>query len=68
MKLRSALQEEEMDPCDVALIWLLQQANCLKLYCSQHETDQLTTQLQERKKDPLYKQLAHAAAGVVAVN
>ncbi len=57
--IRSAVQEEEMDPCDVALIWLLQQANCLKQYFSKHETDQLKKKLKEMKKDPLNKQLAN---------
>ena len=73
-------QEEEMDPCDVALIWLLQQANCLKQYFLKHETDQLKKKLKEMKKDPLNKQLANmidyvsdmaaviAAAVIVAVN
>ena len=56
--IRSAVQEEEMDPCDVALIWLLQQANCLKQYFSKHETDQLKDRLKEMKKDPQNKQLA----------
>ncbi len=80
MKLRSALQEEEMDSCDAALIWLLQQANCLKQYFSKHETDQLKNRLKEMKKDPVNKQIANmidyvsdmaaviAAAVVVAVN
>lgn len=69
-----------MDPCDVALIWLLQQANCLKQYFLKHETDQLKKKLKEMKKDPLNKQLANmidyvsdmaaviAAAVIVAVN
>lgn len=52
-------QEEEMDLCDVALIWLLQQANCLKQYFLKHETDQLKKKLKEMKKDPLNKQLAN---------
>ena len=80
MKLRSALQEEEMDSCDAALIWLLQQANCLKQYFSKHETDQLKNRLKEMKKDPVNKQIANmidyvsdmaaviAAAVIVAVN
>ena len=78
--IRSAVQEEEMDPCDVALIWLLQQANCLKQYFSKHETDQLKDRLKEMKKDPVNKQIANmidyvsdmaaviAAAVIVAVN
>ena len=57
--IRSAVREEEMDPCDVALIWLLQQANCLKQYFLKHETDQLKKKLKEMKKDPLNKQLAN---------
>ena len=48
-----------MDPCDVALIWLLQQANCLKQFFLKHETDQLKKKLKEMKKDPLNKQLAN---------
>ena len=48
-----------MDPCDVVLIWLLQQANCLKQYFLKHETDQLKKKLKEMKKDPLNKQLAN---------
>ena len=56
--IRSAVQEEEMAPCDVALVWLLQQTNCLKQYFSKHESDQLKQKLKEMKKDPQNKQLA----------
>ena len=56
--IRSAAQEEEMAPCDVALVWLLQQTNCLKQYFSKHESDQLKQKLKEMKKDPQNKQLA----------
>lgn len=56
--IRSAVQEEEMAPCDVALVWLLQQTNCLKQYYSKHESDQLKQKLKEMKKDPQNKQLA----------
>ena len=78
--IRLAVREEEMHPRDVALVWLLQQANCLKQYFSKHETDQLKNRLKEMKKDPMNKQLANmidyvsdmtaviAAAVVVAVN
>ncbi len=56
--IRSAVKEEEMAPCDVALVWLLQQTNCLKQYFSKHESDQLKQKLKEMKKDPQNKQLA----------
>ena len=56
--IRSAVQEEEMAPRDVALVWLLQQTNCLKQYFSKHESDQLKQKLKEMKKDPQNKQLA----------
>ena len=42
----------------VALVWLLQQTNCLKQYFSKHESDQLKQKLKEMKKDPQNKQLA----------
>ena len=57
--IRLAMQEEEMAPRDVALVWLLQQTNCLKQYFSKYETDQLKKKLKEMKKDPLNKQLAN---------
>lgn len=78
--IRSAVREEEMSPRDVALIWILQQTNCLKQYFSKHETDQLKRKLKEIKKDPLNKQLANmidyvsdmtavmAAVAVTAIN
>lgn len=78
--IRSAVREEEMSPPDVALIWILQQTNCLKQYFSKHETDQLKRKLKEIKKDPLNKQLANmidyvsdmtavmAAVAVTAIN
>ena len=56
--IRSAVKEEEMAPRDVALVWLLQQTNCLKQYFSKHESDQLKQKLKEMKKDPQNKQLA----------
>ena len=56
--IRSAVREEEMAPRDVALVWLLQQTNCLKQYFSKHESDQLKQKLKEMKKDPQNKQLA----------
>ena len=56
--IRSAVRAEEMTPRDVALVWLLQQTNCLKQYFSKHETDQLKKKLKEMKKDPVNKQLA----------
>lgn len=56
--IRSAVQEEEMAPRNVALVWLLQQTNCLKQYFSKHESDQLKQKLKEMKKDPQNKQLA----------
>lgn len=78
--IRSAVREEEMSPRDVALIWILQQTNCLKQYFSKHETDQLKKKQKEMKKDPLNKQLANmidyvgdmtavmAAVAVTAIN
>lgn len=62
--IRSAVKEEEMAPCDVALVWLLQQTNCLKQYFSKHESDQLKQKLKEMKKDPQNKQLAEMIAYV----
>ena len=56
--IRSAVKEEEMAPRDVALVWLLQQTNCLKQYFSKHESNQLKQKLKEMKKDPQNKQLA----------
>lgn len=56
--IRSAVQEEEMDPHDAALVWLLQQANCLKQYFSKHETDRLKKRLKEMKRDPQNRQLS----------
>lgn len=56
--IRLAVKEEEMAPRDVALVWLLQQTNCLKQYFSKHESDQLKQKLKEMKKDPQNKQLA----------
>ena len=62
--IRSAVKEEEMAPRDVALVWLLQQTNCLKQYFSKHESDQLKQKLKEMKKDPQNKQLAEMIAYV----
>lgn len=57
-ELRTAVREDELTPREVALIYLLEEAKCLKQYFSKYESDQLKEKLKEIKKDPMNRKLA----------
>lgn len=57
-ELRTAVREDELTPREVALIYLLEEAKCLKQYFSKYESDQLKEKLKEIKKDPMNRRLA----------
>lgn len=57
-ELRTAVREDELTPRDAALMYLLEEAKCLKQYFSKYESDRMKEKLKEMKNDPMNRKLA----------
>ena len=55
-ELRTAVREDELTPRDAALMYLLEEAKCLKQYFSKYESDRMKEKLKAGADDRLCKQ------------